>query len=115
MRKRSTAPVRALATGVVAAAALAALTAVPAEAIVMRPPGPNERCSTGTIGQFTGYADCINNNNHPIEVKAVIICGLWFDRHTDWVVIHPGRGARLQGSCTHGSGVGGVIIDVRDR
>ncbi|GGM80932.1 hypothetical protein GCM10010106_29520 [Thermopolyspora flexuosa] len=104
---------RALATGVVAAAALAALTAVPAEAIVMRPPGPNEDCVTGADGTHVGWAQCTNNGRRTIRFRGVIVCGWWPDRYTEWKVLGPGQTGRVRGECG-GSGVGGVGIDVRD-
>ncbi|WP_137990975.1 hypothetical protein [Streptomyces vilmorinianum] len=88
----------------------------PAEASVMRPPGGGEACtySVGSSG-YEATAVCKNNNNHPIEFRAVIVCGLSWDTTGGWVTVPPGKRRSSSGLCdAFGTGVGSVSVDVRD-
>lgn len=105
---------RALTLG--AALTLAAVAQLaPAEAVVKRPPGGGESCTYSVSADgFGATAVCKNNNNHPIEFRAVIVCGWTWDETGPWVTLQPGKRKVSSGSCSGGSGVGGVSADVRD-
>jgi len=93
-----------------------ALHAAPAEAAAIRPPGSGEAC-TYSVSQdgYQATAVCKNDNNHPIEFRAVIICGLSWDSSGDRVTVQPGKRKSSSGRCSQlGTGVGGVSADVRD-
>ncbi|MEU9851852.1 hypothetical protein [Streptomyces sp. NPDC047974] len=104
---------RALTLG--AALTLAAVAQLaPAEAVVKRPPGGGEACTYSVSADgHDATAVCKNNNNHPIEFRAVIVCGWTWDTTGPWITLQPGKRKASSGRCG-GSGVGGVSVDVRD-
>ncbi|NUR91554.1 MAG: hypothetical protein HOY71_46410 [Nonomuraea sp.] len=112
MHNRPTAPVRVLAAGIATAAALTALTVVPAEAMARRPPGPSEACSDAIDGK-TVTTTCKNNGTRTIEFMVKIVCGWSPDLTSGWTTIAPGESDSFKGTCG-GTGVGAVVVNIRD-